>query len=253
MDTPISILVAPDGARIACRTRAGRRPGVIFCGGFRSDMSGTKATALDTWAAAAGRFFARFDYRGHGESSGDFIDGTVGLWRDDALLALDATGEGPMILVGSSMGAWIALLAALSRPERVCGLVLVAPAVDFTETLIWNRMPDDARAALERDGVWLRPSDYLDEPDRITRRLIEEGRQHLLLGGRIPFGGPVRILHGLADETVPWEHGLRTADALASDDVVVTLVKGGDHRLSDPPDLDRLIAAVDELVTTATP
>jgi len=220
----------------------------MFCGGFRSDMAGTKATVLDAWAGAAGHAFVRFDYRGHGGSSGDFTDGTVGLWRDDALLVLDAASEGPMVLVGSSMGAWITLLAALARPQRVRGLVLVAPAVDFTEELIWNRLPADARATLERDGVWLRPSDYTNEPDRITRRLIEEGRDHLLLGGPIPFHGPVRILHGLADETVPWRHGLRVAEALASTDVTMTLVKDGDHRLSGPEDLRRLTAAVHELV-----
>jgi len=223
----------------------------MFCGGFRSDMSGTKAAALDAWAKAAGHAFVRFDYRGHGESSGDFADGTVGLWRDDALLVLDQAVDGPMVLVGSSMGAWIALLVAVARPDRVRGLVLVAPAVDFTEALIWQRMPDDARAALERDGVWLRPSEYTDEPDRITRRLIEEGRDHLLLDGTIPFRGPVRILHGLADETVPWRHGLRTAEALASADVTITLVKGGDHRLSEPGDIARLTGALDEILVRA--
>ncbi len=225
----------------------------MLCGGFRSDMTGTKAVALDAWAEAAGHLFVRFDYRGHGESSGDFIDGTVGLWRDDALLVLDEAGDGPMVVVGSSMGAWIALLVALARPDRVCGLVLVAPAVDFTEALIWQRLPEDARAALARDGVWLRPSDYSDEPDRITSRLIEEGRRHLILGRPIPFDGPVRILHGLADETVPWQHGLRTAEALSSRDVTVTLVKGADHRLSDPANLARLTAAVAELAATTGP
>lgn len=245
------MLVTRDGARIACRRRRGRPPGVMLCGGFRSDMKGTKAVALDAWAEAAGQSFLRFDYRGHGESSGKFTDGTVGLWRDDALLVLDQASVGPMVLVGSSMGAWIALLVALARPDRVRGLVLVAPAVDFTEALIWNRLPDDARAALERDGVWLRPSDYSDEPDRITRRLIAEGRGHLLLGGTIPFLGPVRILHGLADTTVPWQHGLRTAEALASADVAITLVKDGDHRLSDRGDLERLTAVVSEIVARA--
>lgn len=225
----------------------------MFCGGFRSDMAGAKAAALDAWAAARGQEFVRFDYRGHGESSGDFTDGTVGLWRDDALLVLDETTEGPVVLVGSSMGAWIALLAALARPERVHGLVLIAPAVDFTETLIWQRMPDDIRAILTRDGEWQRASEYTDEPDRITLRLIEEGRDHLLLGRPIPFAGPVRILHGMKDETVPFEHGLATAEALESDDVVVTLVKGGDHRLSGPADLARITAAVDDLLTKAAP
>ena len=253
MDTPITILVAKDGARIACRRRAGTLPGVMLCGGFRSDMSGTKAAALDAWAESAGRSFVRFDYRGHGESSGDFTEGTVGLWRDDALLVLDQASAGRMVLVGSSMGAWIALLVALARPDRVHGLVLVAPAVDFTEALIWDRLPGDAREALVRDGVWLRASEYSDEPDRITRRLIEEGRHHLLLGGPIPFRGPVRILHGLEDGIVPWSHGLRTAEALASQDVTVTLVKGGDHRLSDAAGLRRLTAALDEMLATAAP
>jgi pimeloyl-ACP methyl ester carboxylesterase len=242
------MLVTDDGTRIACRRRPGKPPQVMFCGGFRSDMAGSKAAALDAWAEAAGRSFVRFDYRGHGESSGDFADGTVGLWRDDALLVLDQACDGPIVLVGSSMGAWVALLVALARPARVRGLVLVAPAVDFTEALIWNRLPDDAKAALERDGVWLRPSEYADEPDQITRRLIEEGRDHLLLGGPIAFHGPVRILHGLDDATVPWQHGLRTAEALASKDVTVTLVKGGDHRMSDPADLRRLTAALDQIL-----
>lgn len=225
----------------------------MLCGGFRSDMAGTKAAALDEWAESTGRSFVRFDYRGHGESSGDFTDGTIGLWRDDALLVLDQTSDGPMVVVGSSMGAWIALLVALARPGRVRGLLLVAPAVDFTEALIWERLPEDARAALARDGVWLRPSEYADEPDRITRRLIEEGRRHLLLGGPIPFDGPVRILHGLTDQTVPWQHGLRTAEALSSTDVTVTLVKGADHRLSDPVNLARLTAGVAELTAIAGP
>jgi pimeloyl-ACP methyl ester carboxylesterase len=220
----------------------------MFCGGFRSDMTGTKAAALDAWAGSAGQSFVRFDYRGHGESSGDFTDGTVGLWRDDALLVLDEASTGPMVLVGSSMGAWIALLAALARPDRVKGLVLIAPAVDFTEALIWDRLPADVRAALARDGEWQRPSDYADEPDRITMRLIEEGRAHLLLGGPIPFRGPVRILHGMEDETVPWRHGLATAEALESRDVLLTLVKGGDPRLTDPADLERLTAALAEIV-----
>lgn len=216
-------------------------------------MAGTKAAALDAWAAARERSFVRFDYRGHGESSGDFADGTVGLWRKDALLVLDEACEGPAVLVGSSMGAWIALLLALARPDRVKGLVLIAPAVDFTEALIWDRLPAEVRAILESDGEWLRPSEYSDEPDRITMRLIEEGRDHLLLGGPIPFAGPVRILHGLADETVPWQHGLRTAEALDSQDVLVTLVKGGDHRLSGPEDIQRITAALDEIMARAAP
>ncbi len=245
MDDAISILPTGDGETLAFRPRGGKSPGVMFCGGFRSDMSGSKAVALDDHCAAAGRAFARFDYRGHGESSGEFSGGTIGLWRDDTLAVLDALADGPLVLVGSSMGAWIALLAALARPARVNGLVLIAPAVDFTETLIWDRMPEAARRQLRDDGIWRRPSEYTSAPDEITMRLIEEGRDHLLLGGPVAFDGPVRILHGLADESVPWQHGVRTAQALTSPDVTVTLVKDGDHRLSGPADLARLCAAVD--------
>lgn len=210
-------------------------------------MSGAKAVALDRWAGRTGREFARFDYRGHGESSGAFTDGTVGLWRDDTLLVLDKKIEGPVVLVGSSMGAWVALLAALARPDKVRGLVLIAPAVDFTEELVWRRMPDHVRAVLQRDGVWSRASDYSDRPDEITMRLVEEGRRHLLFGGPIRFDDPVRILHGTADETVPWEFATRTAEALTSNDVEITLVKGGDHRLSGTADLRRLCAAVEDV------
>lgn len=220
----------------------------MICCGFRSNMSGAKAVALDRWAARTGRSFARFDYRGHGESSGAFTDGTIGQWRDDTLTVLDRVVEGPVVLVGSSMGAWIALLAALARPEKVSGLVLVAPAVDFTEELIWQRMPDDIRAVLKQKGVWSRASDYSDQPDEITLRLVEEGRRHLLFGGPIRFDGPVRILHGMDDETVPRAFATRTAEALCSADVEITLVKGGDHRLSGPADLRRLCAAVEEVL-----
>ena len=245
------MLPTGDGETLAFRSRNGNTPRVVFCGGFRSDMSGSKALALDHHCAAMGRAFTRFDYRGHGESSGEFTGGTIGLWRDDALAVLDNAAGGPVVLVGSSMGAWIAVLAALARPERVNGLVLVAPAVDFTETLVWDRMPEAVQRKLRRDGVWRRPSGYADVPDEITMRLIEEGRDHLLLGGPIAFDGPVRILHGLADESVPWEHGVRTAQALSSDDVTVTLVKDAEHRLSGPVDLARLCAAVDEVVALA--
>ncbi len=248
----ITILPTEDGEQLACLHRRGRSPGVLFCGGFRSDMRGTKAAALDAHCRASGRAFTRFDYRGHGDSSGAFSDGTIGLWRDDALAVLDQCPAGPMILAGSSMGAWIALLAALARPGRVGGLVLVAPAVDFTETLIWDRLPADTRGLLETDGIWRRPSEYSDEPDEITMRLIEEGRDHLLLGGPIDFAGPVRILHGKADETVPWQHGVRLAEALGSGDVAIDLVKDGDHRLSGPRDLARLCAAIDEVAALLT-
>jgi pimeloyl-ACP methyl ester carboxylesterase len=232
---------------LAYHRMAGEAPEIMFCGGFRSNMAGSKALALEDFCRSSGRAFTRFDYRGHGESAGTFTDGTIGGWLDDALAVVDEVTAGPLVLVGSSMGSWIALLAALRRPERVRGLVLVAPAVDFTEALIWQRLPSEDRQALQRDGVWQRRSDYSEEPDRITLELIEEGRNHLLFGKPIEFGGPVRILHGMRDETVPWEFAARTAQSLTGEDVVVTLVKDGDHRLSDNAGLARLTAAVDEV------
>ncbi len=233
--------------RIAFNRIAGKGPEVMFCGGFRSNMAGTKALALEVHCTAAGRACTRFDYRGHGESDGAFTGGTIGGWLEDTLAVLDEVTREPVVLVGSSMGAWIALLAAKVRPDRVKGVALVAPAVDFTEALIWERLPAADRAILERDGVWLRQSDYVEEPDQITLELIEEGRNHLLLGGPIQFDGPVRILHGMEDETVPWRFAIRVAEALTGRDVIVTLVKNGDHRLSDEENLSRLLAAVDEV------
>jgi pimeloyl-ACP methyl ester carboxylesterase len=233
--------------RIAYSRTGGNGPEAVFCGGFRSNMAGSKALALEAHCTATGRALVRFDYRGHGESDGMFTDGTIGGWLADTVAVLDRVARGPAILVGSSMGAWIALLAARARPDRVKGMVLVAPAVDFTEALIWERLPAADRAVMERDGVWRRDSDYTDEPDQITLRLIEEGRNHLLFGQPIFFEGPVRILHGMEDETVPWQFAIRAAEALTSEDVTVTLVKNGDHRLSDEENLARLTVAIDEV------
>ncbi len=237
----------PDGARIAYRKLAGGAPGVMFLGGFHSDMTGTKATALEAHCRAVGRAFVRFDYTGHGASSGEFEEGTIGRWAEDAVAVLDEVAEGPQVLVGSSMGGWIMLLAALARPERVCGLVGVAAAPDFTEDLIWNELPDEARRAMERDGRRLRPSEYDEAGYPITLRLIEEGRAHLLLRRPIAISCPVRLIHGERDGEVPWEVSRRRSEALASEDVTLTLVEEGDHRLSEPADLERLMAVVDGL------
>ena len=236
--------------RLAWRRVEGRAPTVLWLGGFRSDMTGTKAQALDDWARRGGGAFLRFDYAGHGESSGDFADGTIGRWRDDALAVIDTLTEGPLVLVGSSMGGWIALLAALARPERVAGLVLIAPAVDFTEALLWPALSQAARAAVERDGRWMAPSEY-GEPTPFTRALFEDGRRWSLLPGPIPISAPVRILQGGRDPDVPWTHALKLVDALAGPDVAFTLVKDGDHRLSRPQDLQRLVAAVEELIAAS--
>ena len=238
----------PDGEEIAWRRIDGEGPAVVWLGGFRSDMAGTKAQALADWARASGRAYVRFDYLGHGESSGDFgTKGTITRWREDALAVLDGLVEGPAVLVGSSMGGWIACLAAMARPQRVRAMVLVAPAPDFTEKLMEPEIPPHGRAALTADGVWLRPSDYGD-PDPITRTLLDDGaRWSILTGEAVPIEAPVRILQGGADPDVPWSHALELAQAIKGQDVVFTLIKDGDHRLSRPQDIARLIAAVEEV------
>jgi pimeloyl-ACP methyl ester carboxylesterase len=234
--------------RLAYRRTAGRGPGVIFLGGFGSDMTGTKATALEAAAVARGRAFLRFDYRGHGRSEGNFVDSTLGDWLNDAQAIFDAATDGPQILVGSSMGGCIALLLALARPARVAAVVGVAAAPDFTERLMWQGMSEADRVTLARDGVLYPPSAYGD-PIPITRALIEEGRRHLLLDRPIRFAGPVRLLQGQRDPDVPWQHSLLVAERLSGDDVRIVLVKDGDHRLSRPQDIALLIRTVDEVAS----
>jgi pimeloyl-ACP methyl ester carboxylesterase len=226
----------------------GAAPGIVFLGGFKSDMTGSKASALDQFCHARGLGFLRFDYSGHGASGGDFLDGTVSRWFADALAAFDRLSEGKQILVGSSMGGWIMLLVALARPERIAGLVGLAPAPDFTEELIWSALSDAEREKMLRDGKLEQPSDYSPEPYVITKALIEDGRKHLLLSGRIDVAAPVRLLHGLNDRDVPHAVSLRLQAQLESEDVVVQLIKDGDHRLSRPQDIARLHAAVEELL-----
>ena len=242
------------GARsITARVRAGAAPGLLWLGGFKSDMQGTKAQALDLWAKDQGRAMVRFDYSGHGESGGAFAEGTIGRWLDESLAVFGALCRGPQVVVGSSMGGWLALLMVRELARRaepaaaaVAGLVLIAPAVDFTEELMWKRFPPEIKREIEESGSWSRPSAYSAEPYPITRGLIEEGRQHLLLGGMIETGCPVRILQGVNDPDVPWQHAVELTSRLARDDVVLTLVKDGDHRLSRAEDIERLIIAVEE-------
>jgi pimeloyl-ACP methyl ester carboxylesterase len=237
--------------QIAIRRDEGAGPGLFWLGGFKSDMKGTKAEALSQWARQNGRACVRFDYSGHGESGGDFLNGTIGRWLEEALGVFSGECRGPQVVIGSSMGGWIALLLLRALKQRkevaasVAGLVLIAPAVDFTEALMWQRFPAKVKREIETTGVWARPSDY-GEPYPITRALIEEGRNHLLLGSMIETGCPVRILQGVQDPDVPWNHAVELTSRLAQDDVVLTLVKDGDHRLSRPEDLERLIKAVGE-------
>jgi pimeloyl-ACP methyl ester carboxylesterase len=244
-------LVLADGTRLAYRRTAAAagdaRPGIVFLSGFASDMTGTKGAALEAWAKERGQAMLRFDYSGHGRSSGVFRDGTIGRWTEDALAVLDRLTQGPQVLVGSSMGGWIMLLVALARPDRVAGLVGIAAAPDFTEDLMWAQMQELTRTRLMTDGVILQPSQYQDAPMEITRALIEDGRRHLLLRGPIDVRCPVRLLHGMHDPDVPWPRGARLAERLTGTDVTVTLIKDGDHRLSRDQDLRRIFAAVEEL------
>lgn len=224
---------------------ASPQPGVMFCGGFHSNMDGGKALDLHARCFHGGIGFTRFDYRGHGLSGGDFADGTIGDWAADARLVLDRVCAGPQIIVGSSMGAWIALLLAKARPERVAGLVLIAPAPDFPRRLMLPALPAEARDALKRDGVWYRPSEFEDDPYPITRRLIVESAAHELLGGPpVAVDGPIHLLHGTEDEVVPLSHAEAILHWIGRKDAVLEVVAGGDHRLSDPDALNRLWRAV---------
>ncbi len=242
-----SRLARPDGNTIAYHAMPGCSPGVLFLGGFKSDMSGAKAIALEAACHAEKRAFIRFDYFGHGESSGQFVDGTIGRWRDDAIAVLDALTDGPQVVVGSSMGGWIMLLLAQARPDRVHGLVGVASAPDFTEDLLWHAFDAETRSALARDGIVSVPSDYEDDPYPISQTLIEEGRVHLVLRSPIELRCPVRLIHGMADTAVPWDTSRKLAETLSGDDIELTLVKNGGHRLSEPADLERLCREVANL------
>ena len=246
---PQSVTVGQDARSIAILAREGKGPPVIWLGGFKSDMGATKATALDEWAEQDGRAFVRFDYSGHGESGGAFEEGTISRWLEDALAVIERYVRERPIFVGSSMGGWISLLAARHLMEKrsdlaPAGLVLIAPAVDMTERLMWSRFPEDLRRSVQETGVYHRPSAYSDEPYPITWKLIEDGRRHLLLDGPIQTGCPVHILQGMEDPDVPWGHALELVEHLPGDSASLTLIKDGDHRLSRPEDIERLIAAV---------
>lgn len=241
------ILSAPDGQTIAYHLLEGKAPGVMFLGGLMSDMSGTKAISLESHCRAAGRAFVRFDYLGHGESSGRFIDGTIGRWHADTLAVLDEIAKGPQILVGSSMGGWQMLLAARARPKRIAGLIGVAAAPDFTEDLMWDQFDDAAKARMREEGILHLPSEYEDTPYPVSLALVEDGRDHLLLRSPLALTCPLHLIHGMADRDVPWQTALKIAETVSGEDVCVTLVKGGGHRLSAVADLARLTSAIESM------
>lgn len=239
--------VSPQGRRLAYRYSP-PQTGLtyVWLSGFKSDMTGTKVMVLEAWAKTQGHGFLAFDYSGHGVSGGAFEDGTISTWREDALAAIDEFTEGPLVLVGSSMGGWMALLAALALKTRIAATVLIAPAPDFTQKLMWPEFSAEQQAEIMEDGRTLRPSDYGD-PYPITRALIEDGKQWALLDGPIDLTCPIRILQGMQDPDVPWAHAFRLVDALASEDLVFNLIKDGDHRLSRDQDIERLVATCGEL------
>lgn len=236
-----------DGVDLAFERQDGASPTFFWLGGFKSEMAGTKAQALADWAAARGQSFVRLDYSGHGRSGGRFEDGTIGRWLADSLAVLDTQTSGPVVIAGSSMGGWLALLAAKARPQAVKGLILIAPAADMTERLMWAGFSQDVRDEVLRTGRWERPSAYADEPYVITRNLIEDGRQHLLMDAPISFPGPVHILYGLADPDVPASHVRDLAALIQATELRLEAVPDGDHRLSRPQDIARLLAAADRM------
>jgi len=234
---------------LAYRRRTGSGVGVMFLCGHGSDMDGTKALEVESWARDAGRPFLRFDYRGHGLSSGDFLDGNISSWTADSLAAFDALTDGPQILVGSSLGGWLMLNVAMARPERVAGLVGIAAAPDFTEDLLWAEFTDDQRRQIEADGIIALPNPYADEPVKYPWHLITDGRHNLRLRGGLDITCPVHLLHGMKDDEVPWQTATQTADCLAGPDVEVTLVKEAGHRFSEPDQLALLRGALDRMVS----
>ncbi len=241
--------------RIAYRRRISKRAdgaGIVWLGGFKSDMASTKASALDDYCTREDREFLRFDYSGHGLSEGEFEHGTISRWLEECVALFRHLTQAPQILVGSSMGGYLALLLARALAEagetdRLAGMALIAPAVDFTEKLVWERAPEEARRAIVETGAWRRPSDYTNEPYVFTRALIEDGRRHLLLGGIVRSYSPTRILQGMLDQDVPYAHALALIEHMPADPVTLTLVRDGDHRLSRPQDIDLLFRAIEDV------
>ena len=242
------ILRNSNGKTIAYRRISGMNPGIIFLGGFRSDMWGSKAVAIEEFCSERGHSFAAFDYMGHGESSGKFIDGTIGGWLSDSLEIIDYCSDGPQILIGSSMGGWIMLLAALARPSRVSALIGIAAAPDFTEDLMWNVFDKKIKETLIKQGKYFQRGEATTDSYYISLNLIEEARNHLMLRQNIPISIPVRLIHGMDDTSVPWDTSCKIADKLLSEDVHVTLIKDGNHRLSREQDINFLKHTIAELI-----
>lgn len=236
-----------DGRKIAYHKTDGRQPTVLFCGGYMSDMEGTKALFLEKTCRELGRSFIRFDYSGHGQSSGAFVDGTIGMWKADTLAIIDQLTQNDIIIVGSSMGGWIGLLVAIALKEKVKAFIGIAAAPDFTRELMWEKYSPEVRQTLKTDGIYLEPSEYSDEPYQVSYGLIQEGENHLLLNKPMKIDCPIRLFHGHKDKDVPSEYSTRIAEKTTSDDVIISFNKSGDHRLSSDADLARLKQALIEL------
>ena len=242
-----SFVIGDQDRKIAYHKTDGQGLTVIFCGGYMSDMEGTKALFLEKTCKELGLSYVRFDYSGHGQSSEEFTDGTIGKWKDDALAIIDQVTDGPLIIVGSSMGGWIGLLVSLARKERIAAFIGIAAAPDFTRELMWDKYSEAIKNTLKTEGVYLEPSEYSDEPYRVSYGLIQDGENHILLNKRIELHCPIRLFHGLLDEDVPSEYSSRIAEKVMSDDVIISFNKNGDHRLSTEADLERLKSALVEL------
>lgn len=251
MDTP-EFLTNTRGEHVAYRRLQGRSPGIVFLGGFHSCMQGTKANVLEQWCKERGQGFVRFDYAGHGESQGNFTEGCISSWLADTLLVIDEATDGPQLLVGSSMGAWIMLLAALNRPQKVCALLGIASAADFTEVLYQERLSESQREDLMRHGAVSMPSAYEEEPVICTRLLVEDGRENLLLEDDIELTVPCRFVHSIDDPDIPWHTSLQIMERIQSQDARLILLKDAGHRLSRPQDLALVVSTLDELLTRSS-
>lgn len=245
-----------EARQIAVRHLKGKAPGLVWLGGYRSDMIGTKAEKLNEWAAANGHACLRHDYSGHGESGGVFMDGTISRWLEESLAVFDAYSEGPQILIGSSMGAWVALrmaqeLAKRGEANRLHALLLLAPAPDFTHELMKPELTDAMKAQLEAQGYMEEPSEYSDEPNVFTKALFDDGDRNRVMTGPIETGCPVHIIQGMADPDVPYTHAMKLVEFLPSGDVTMTLIKDGDHRISREQDIELILRSVDALVRAA--